>query len=93
MNMNTMGMQDAKQQYLDYLDDVMQNSQKALADAFESWRGAFDGGAGVPATLRPLEPVPPRELVETTFGFVERLLAAQKQLAIAFVDTEVFEAA
>jgi hypothetical protein len=92
MTINLTGMHDAQQQYLDYLD-VMKNGQKALADALQSWGGAFEDVVGQPASLWSLEPVPPRELVETTFGFVERLLAAQKQLAIALVDTAVSEVA
>jgi hypothetical protein len=92
MTSNMTGMHDVQQQYLDYLD-IMMNAQQALADAFESFGGAFDGVVGLPASLHSLEPVPPREFVETTFGFVERLLAAQKQLAIALVDTTTIDPA
>jgi hypothetical protein len=91
MTMNMTGLHDVQEQYLDYLD-IMMNAQKALTDAFQSWSGAFDGVVGQPASSWSLEPVPPRELVETTFGLVERLLAAQKQLAIALVDTAAYEA-
>jgi hypothetical protein len=88
------GMNDAQQQqqYLEYLD-IFENAQNAFADALQSWRGAFDGVADQPTSPWSLEPLPPRELVETTFGFVERLVAAQKQLAIAFIETAVPEAA
>jgi hypothetical protein len=78
------------QQYLNYLD-VMKNAQQAFADALQSWGGAFDGVIGQPATTWPPEPVQPRELVENTFGFVERLVAAQKQLAMALVETAASE--
>jgi hypothetical protein len=91
MTSNTTGMFDAQQQYVDYLE-VMKNAQKALADALQSWGGAFDDVVGQPATWPP-EPVAPRELVETTFGFAERLLAAQKQLAITLLDLSVSEPA
>ncbi|MDX6424814.1 MAG: hypothetical protein QOD52_219 [Gaiellaceae bacterium] len=79
-------MYDA-QQYTEYFDN-MKNAQKAIADVLQSWR---DGVADQPASLWSREPVPPKELVENTFGFVERLVAAQKQLAIAFVETGVAE--
>ncbi|MCW2963211.1 MAG: hypothetical protein JWO17_463 [Actinomycetia bacterium] len=92
MTMNMTGMHDAQQQYLDYLD-MMKNAQEAFADAVQSWGGAFDGGVGQPGSSWFLEPVPPRELVETTFGLFERLLDAQKQLAIAFVDAAGADAA
>ena len=92
MTSNMNGMYDVQQQYLDYLD-IMMNARQTLAEALESWGGAFDGMVGQPASLRALDPVPPRELVETTFGFVERLLSAQKQLAIALVDTTTHDAA
>jgi hypothetical protein len=91
MTSNMNGMYDVQQQYLDYLD-IMMNARQTLADALESWGGAF-GGVGQPGSLRTLEPVAPRELVETTFGFVERLLSAQKQLAMALVDTTTHDAA
>ncbi|HEV7639302.1 MAG TPA: hypothetical protein VGO39_00360 [Gaiellaceae bacterium] len=88
MTSNVTDMYDA-QQYLDYVDN-MKSAQKAFADALQSWR---DGASEQPASLWSREAVPPREIVETTFGFVERLVAAQKQFAIAFVDTRVSEAA
>jgi hypothetical protein len=90
MTINMPGMFDAQQQYLDYLD-TMKNAQHALADAVQSWGGAFDGVVGQPTSSWSLEPVPPKELVETTFGLIERLLAAQKQIAIALIDTTGFE--
>jgi hypothetical protein len=80
------------QQYLNYLD-VMKNAQQAFTDALQSWGGAFDGVIGQPASTWPPEPIEPRELVETTFGFVERFVAAQKQLAIALVEPAVAEPA
>jgi hypothetical protein len=92
MPVNLTNAQDAQQQYLDYLDN-MKSAQQALTDVLQSWRGAFDGAADQPTPLWSLEPVQPKELVETTFGFVERMVAAQKQLAIAFVDVGVSEAA
>jgi hypothetical protein len=79
-------MYDA-QQYTEYFDN-MKNAQKALADVLQSWR---DGVADQPGSLWSREPVPPKELVENTFGFVERLVAAQKQIAIAFVETGAAE--
>jgi hypothetical protein len=79
-------MFEMPEQYQDYLDG-MKTAQKAFADALQSWGGAFDGVVGQPASAWPPEAVAPKELIETTFGFVERLLAAQKQLAIAFVDS------
>jgi hypothetical protein len=91
MSMDMPGMEDAQQLYLDYLD-TMQNAQQALVDAVQSWGGAFDGIGGQPASSWSLEPVPPREFVEMTFGLVERLLAAQKQLAFALIDTAGAEA-
>lgn len=92
MTSNVTDMFDAQQQYQDYID-VMKNAQQAFADALQSWGGAFDGVLGQPASSWPPEPVPPRELVETTFGFAERLLAAQKQLAIALLDTALTDPA
>jgi hypothetical protein len=92
MTSNTTGMFDAQQQYVDYLE-VMKNAQKALADALQSWGGAFDDVVGQPAASWPPEAVAPRELVETTFDFAERLLAAQKQLAITLLDLSVSEPA
>jgi len=51
---------------------------------------------GVAASLRRSgrsRPFRRGSLVETTFGLVERLLAAQKQLASALSDTAVYEVA
>jgi hypothetical protein len=92
MASNLTDMFDVQEQYQDYLDG-MKSAQKAFADALQSWGGAFDGGVGQPASSWPLEPVAPKELIETTFGFVERLLAAQKQLAIALVEKTLSEPA
>ncbi|HEX4679826.1 MAG TPA: hypothetical protein VH210_11570 [Gaiellaceae bacterium] len=89
MSFNLMDMNEAQQQFLDFLD-TMKNAQQTFADAVESWGGAFDVGQS--ASSWSLEPLPPRELVETTFDLVERLLAAQKQLAIALVDATGAEA-
>jgi hypothetical protein len=88
------GMNDAQQQqqYLEYLD-MIENAQNVFSEALQSWRSAFDGMADQPASPWSLQPVPPREFIETTFGLVERLVAAQKQLAIAFVETATPEAA
>jgi hypothetical protein len=80
------------EQYLNYLD-VMKNAQQAFTEAFQSLGGAFDGGKSQPASTWPPEPVQPREFVENTFGFVERLVAAQKQLAMALVDPAVSDPA
>ena len=91
MSSNLTEMFDA-QQYLNYLD-VMKNAQQAFADTLQSWGSAFDGVIGQPASSWPPEPIEPRELVETTFGFVERFVAAQKQLAIALVEPAVTEPA
>jgi hypothetical protein len=88
------GINDPQQQQrlLEYLD-IFENAQNAFTDALETWRGAFDGVADQPTSPWSLEPLPPRELVETTFGFVERVVASQKQLAIAFLEAAVPEAA
>jgi hypothetical protein len=83
---------DAQQKYQDYLD-MMKNAQQAFAEALQSLGGTFDDFVGQPASSWSLEPVPPRERVEKTFGYAERLLAAQKKLAIALVDTDVSEPA
>jgi hypothetical protein len=77
---------DTQTPYLDYAD-VMKESQKAIADAFELWSSAFDGALANRAGRLALEPLPPKELVEAAFDVVERMIAAQKQLVLALFDT------
>jgi hypothetical protein len=88
MTISLPSMRDAQQRYLEYLD-VIKDGQKGMVDALELWGSAFDDAIAGPPGRIPLEPLPPKELVETTFDFIERLVAAQKQLAFALVESAV----
>ena len=79
---------DTQEQYLHYVD-MIKESQKSIVDALELWSSAFDEALGASARRAPLEPRTPQELVETAFDFVERLIAAQKQLVLALFETAV----
>ncbi|MDX6465143.1 MAG: hypothetical protein QOI27_183 [Gaiellaceae bacterium] len=86
MAINWKTMRDSQQRYLEYLD-VMKEGQKGIADALGLW-GTFDPStAGKSPMLTPVEPLEPKELVATTFDYIEKLLAAQKQLAYALVES------
>ena len=62
------------------------DGQKALIDALEFWSDAFGGGLGKTTTRGFLEPfAPPTSFVEAAFGLAERMIATQKQLALALV--------
>jgi hypothetical protein len=88
MTISLPSMDDAQQRYLEYLD-IIKDGQKGIADALEFWGSAFDEvNAGPPGRL-PLQVLPPKEFVETTFEFIERMVAAQKQLAFALVESTV----
>jgi hypothetical protein len=79
-------VRDAQKQYLEYLD-ALKDGQKAVIDAVEFWSNAFESSVGKPATRRSPEQLPSsREVVEGAFGLAERLVAAQKEFALALVD-------
>jgi hypothetical protein len=86
--MSATSVRDAQKQYLDYLD-ALKDGQKAVIDAVEFWSSAFD--ASRPSSRNMSDSLPanlpaPKELVESAFGFAERLVAAQKEFALALVD-------
>jgi hypothetical protein len=85
-------VQDAQKQYLEYLD-ALKDGQKAVIDAVEFWSNAFESSTGTSPLRRPGAPVTPsRELVEGAFSFAERVVAAQKEFALALVDAASVEA-
>ena len=88
MSIGFTSARDTQDQYLDYVD-MIKESQKSIVDALELWSSAFDEALGKSAIRAPLEPPAPQELVETAFDFVERLIAAQKQLVLALFDAAV----
>jgi hypothetical protein len=81
-------LRDAQQRYLDYLDTIKEG-QKGFTEALEFWGNAFGESNGTPSARLPLEPLPPKQLVETSFDFIERMIAAQKQFAFALVESAV----
>jgi hypothetical protein len=91
MSISTMNMRDAQKQYLQYLE-ALKDGQKAVVDAVEFWSNAFDGAVPRPTGIRTPEALPSsRELVEGAFGFAERLVAAQKEFALALVDASALD--
>jgi hypothetical protein len=84
-------VRDAQKQYLEYLE-ALKDGQKAVIDAVEFWSSAFE--SSVPRAGRQgAGALPsPRELVESAFTFSERLIAAQKEFALALVDAAAREA-
>jgi hypothetical protein len=92
MSSSTPNVRDAQKQYLEYLD-ALKGGQKAMVDAVEFWSNAFESSASRPAPRLSPEQLPaPRELVENAFSFAERLVAAQKEFALALVDAAALEA-
>jgi hypothetical protein len=83
-------VRDAQKQYLEYLD-ALKDGQKAVIDAVEFWSNAFEGTVGKPAMRRSPELPSSREVVEGAFSFAERLVAAQKEFALALVDAAAVE--
>lgn len=92
MTVSPTNVRDAQTQYLEYLD-ALKDGQKAVIDAVEFWSNAFESSVGKPPKRRTPEQVPSsRELVESAFDFAERVVAAQKEVALALVDAASFEA-
>jgi hypothetical protein len=86
MTISATTVRDAQKQYMQYLD-ALKDGQKAVIDAVEFWSTAFESSVARPGVRRSPEQVPaPKELVESAFGFAERLVAAQKEFALALVD-------
>jgi hypothetical protein len=86
MTMSPTSVRDAQKQYLEYLD-ALKDGQKAVIDAVEFWSSAFDTSVARPSSRRVPDNLPaPKELVESAFSFAERLVAAQKEFALALVD-------
>jgi hypothetical protein len=75
-------MQDAQQRYLEYFDSI-KDRQSEITEALEFWKSEFDGAVANQGRVS----LEPKELVESTFEFVERLIAAQKKLAFALVES------
>jgi hypothetical protein len=87
MAINWKTMRDSQQKYLEYLD-VMKEGQKGIADALGFWGTTLDpSAAGKSPMLTPIEPLEPKELVATTFDYIEKVLAAHKELAYALVES------
>jgi hypothetical protein len=92
MTISGTNARDAQKQYLQYLE-ALKDGQKAVIDAVEFWSNAFDGSVPRPTGLRTPEGLPTsRELVEGAFGFAERVVAAQKEFALALVDAAALQA-
>jgi hypothetical protein len=94
MTMSPTSVRDAQKQYLEYLD-ALKDGQKAVIDAVEFWSSAFD--ATRPSSRRTSENVPsnlppPKEFVESAFSFAERMVAAQKEFALALIDASSLKA-
>ena len=88
MSIGLPSARDAQTRYLNYVD-MVKDGQKAVVDAVELWTSAFDEALGKPAGRLPLEPLAPKELVETGFDLVERVIAAQKKVVFALFDIAV----
>lgn len=83
---------DAQNQYMDYLE-ALKDGQKAVVDAVEFWSSAFESSVSKPGTrFSPDQVLGPKEFVETAFSFAERLVAAQKEFALALVDAAAIDA-
>jgi hypothetical protein len=91
MTIGPTNVRDAQKQYLEYLD-ALKDGQKAVIDAVEFWSNAFESSVGKPAMHRsPEQLASPRDLVEGAFNFAERLVAAQKEFALALVDAATLD--
>ena len=83
MDTLTTSAREARRQYV----EAVKRSQKAVIDAVELWSRVLDAAPATPSALLSPEPVSsPRALVEGGFTLAERMIATQKELALAFVD-------
>jgi hypothetical protein len=71
-----------QQQYL----EAFKQGQKAVVDAVGIWAKNVEGSTVSAESLSPVELPAPKELVETTFGFYEELVTAQKKFTLAVLD-------
>jgi hypothetical protein len=92
MTISPPNVHDAQKQYLEYLD-ALKDGQKAVIDAVEFWSNAFESSAvASPIRRSSAKITPSREIVEGAFSFTERVIAAQKEFALALVDAASVEA-
>ena len=73
----------AQEQYL----ETLKQGQKAVIDAVGLWAKSVEGYTAKAEAIPNAEQLPtPKEYVETTFSFVEKVIATQKELALAVLD-------
>jgi hypothetical protein len=85
----TMSAREAQRQYV----EAVKRGQKAVMDAVGLWTRVLDASGSSSASTRlSSEPVmSPRDLVEGGFTIAERVIATQKEFALALVDAATTE--